>query len=802
MLALQVKSELRLMVQQQQQDARHPNVMRVLGADVHHGFVDIFTTDGGEHTLGSYFETTAHISPSQKQLEATKYTAQIASGVHHVHTKLAAVYVDLKDDNVAVEPAITKATLIDLDVVPNDQVDRLRYTSTPLCSSPEIAFHWVAHAAFGAAECANNPWEVVEKVLPGLPFKDKMYYSRFVGTSPCDPVAPATDVYSCTLLLLNKIHPEAETLLSALAAGLAVNHPLMQHIADPEVKLGIAGHLATIHRVHALDNLLLPNLPMAPGIRKAVEGGMAVDVGARITMPMLMEYLRLAAEELQEQVMAEAVAAAVSRVQVQGQAELSAQQERIEFLAGQAVAVIEQQQQQLALLGHVYQAAEAEPAGAAITTPAAASAITAAAAAATTAAAVATTTTTTAAATMPAAAATTTTTTAAVATTTTAAAGATTTTTAAATTTTTTAAATMPAAAATTTTTAAAAVATTTAAATVPAAAATTTATAAATTTATAATTTTAATAPTPTAAPATTTAAAAVTTSMAVWPVSPVAPIAGEPELQHFAGANNYHQQQQQEVLPLPPVAPVAVAAVEAEQQQCVCINLNNHQQELLLLPPPVTVSAAAVESTAAAAEVDSTAAVASTVSAAAAVDSSSAAAEVDSTAAVASTVSAAAAAVDLTPAAAAVVSTSLLGTPPASEGSAAAISSSSGRGSDSGSSSGPGSGSSSSSPRQSDVNDDHDGSLVPPGCASDFHKVWTMYCCSRRGQDDVKDMLWEGRGDSSTLAAARGGGDGELQVAQDIVPATLSAAAEEMIVWFKVPMAWRGWRGAGGAR
>jgi hypothetical protein len=53
------------------------------------------------------------------------------------------------------------------------------------------------------------------------------------------------------------------------------------------------------------------------------------------------------------------------------------------------------------------------------------------------------------------------------------------------------------------------------------------------------------------------------------------------------------------------------------------------------------------------------------------------------------------------------------------------------------------------------------------------------------------------------AAAAAGRGGGNGELQAAQDIVTATLGAAAGEgSVAWIKVVMAQRGWRGTGVSR
>jgi hypothetical protein len=746
MLALQVESELRVkLVQDHVEGALHPNLMQILGAVENTDTIDIVTTDGGDLPLWQYASTYLSIglcTPASRALESVKLSSQIATATHHLHTVLNAIYVDLKGDNVMVRILNKKATLIDLHVVFGDQVNRLAYSSTPGCSSPEIGFQWVAHKLFGADVCYNNPMWVVDQLLPSLPHLEKLYFSQFLGSCPKDPVATPTDVYSCSLLLLNLLYPQAEMQLYDLAAKIAASHHVVQIIADPDVKNSVALYLATINMAHSLHQWLVPLLSTAPaGIREALMGGLALDVSSRITMPMFVEHLRMAAEELQEQVMAEAVAAAVGRVQGQAQADLRALERENGVLMAQAAARIEQQQQELdnaaiiarvheAIIDHQQQQLEAAKAeSAAATTPEAAATTATAAAASTPAAAAAATATTAAAATatattaeaaastMPATAAAAMTMAAAeaasaptaaatltmapmtMAATTTGAAEAAATARAA------TAAAPSTAAAMTTSAAAAAAMITTTAAA----GAATTIAAAEATTMAAKRTSAAAGAASTTTTVAATTiTAAAATTTAAALAPAAGPVPV----ELQPSALNGHCHHQQHNLIAP---TGAVEAAAIEAT--------------------PPQASSAAAVEPSAAAASP------------------------------VASP------------------SPPLLVTPPASEGLGAEFRGGSGR----------------SSARVTD--DDNGGAVVPPAHDSDSHKALAVH--SRRRCEGLEALFWEdGRGERILpAAAARADGGNALQEAHDIVTATLAAAAES-VTWFRVPSAWRNYRGAGNSK
>jgi hypothetical protein len=862
MLALQVESEQRVkLVQEHVQGALHPNLMQILGAVENTDTIDIVTTDGGDLPLWQYASTylsTGLCTPAFRALESVKLSSQVATATHHLHTVLNAIYVDLKGDNVMVRILNKKATLIDLHVVFGDQVNRLAYSSTPGCSSPEIGFQWIAHKLFGADVCYHNPMWVVDQLLPSLPHIGKLYFSQFLGSCPKDPVSTPTDVYSCSLLLLNLLYPQVEMQLYDLAGNIAASHHVVQMIAEADVKNSVALHLATIHMAHSMDQWLVPLLSTAPaGIRDALMGGLALDVSSRITMPMFVEHLRVAAEELQEQVIAEAVAAAVGRVQGQAQADLRALERENGVLMAQAVTMIEQQQQELdnaaiiarvheAIIDHQQQQLEAAKAeSAAATTPeAAATTATAAAAAAasTPAAAAAATATTAAAASTLAAAATATATTAeAAASTTPAIAAAAMTMAAAEAASAPTAAATVTMAAmtmaATTTAEAAATARAATAAAPITAAAMTTSAAAAAMTTTTAAAgaaTTTAAAEATTMAAMTTTTAAEAAATARAA-PAAATVTVAAMTTSAAAAMTTTTAAE----------AAATARAATAAATNTAAAMTTSSAAEAAAMttttaaasITAAATTTSAAAESaatttTTAAASIAAAAMTTSAAAEAAATTTTTAAAGVTTTAAAATTAPAAGpVSVELQPSGpnghchhqqhdliaptGAVEAAAIEATPPLAS-SSAALEPSSSAASPVVSPSKPllvtppaseglgaefrrGSGRSSAR-----VTDDYNGgAVVPPARDSDSHKALAVF--SKRRCEGLEALLWEGRKAERILpaAAARADGGNALQAAQKITTATIAAAATaESVNWWNVPGAWRPFRGAGDPR
>jgi hypothetical protein len=300
----------------------HPKVMHIKGIIPHWDCIDIITSYGGNTTLDVYIAALHNAcSPEECQTCIVDLILQAAEGFEHLTRVFQAVYVDIKPQNVAVDPSIFRALVIDLHLRYKGQQDMGAWVSTAGFASPEVAIYYVVWSVCDPKACRVNPLAVVTKLLPKLSQRARAHLAICISRG--DPVTPATDVFSTALMLLNGLHPAAEAQLKDAADDIAENHPVMKHVRQnlprliPEIPR-LSLHLASITQAFDLQKDLFPEqggevLPMVgvnlpEQIKDALAGGLAFKASERMSMGEFVEKLREGLSVMQGQVGAAAAA--------------------------------------------------------------------------------------------------------------------------------------------------------------------------------------------------------------------------------------------------------------------------------------------------------------------------------------------------------------------------------------------------------------------------------------------------------------------------------------------------------------